>query len=83
MSMCPPPLPWQFTCCGANNYTDWATIERFKVNDTVPRSCCRINTTTCNIHPSAATIYEKVSPPLPPACPPPLPPPSPGGPAAP
>uniref|UniRef100_A0A8C8AEY7 CD63 antigen n=1 Tax=Otus sunia TaxID=257818 RepID=A0A8C8AEY7_9STRI len=51
----PPPFPWQFTCCGANNYTDWATIERFKVNNTVPRSCCRVNTTSCNVRPSPAT----------------------------
>ncbi|XP_050770134.1 CD63 antigen [Gymnogyps californianus] len=52
-------LQMDFACCGANNYTDWATIERFRVNDTVPRSCCRINTTSCNVHPSPATIYEK------------------------
>ncbi|XP_074931877.1 CD63 antigen [Phalacrocorax aristotelis] len=48
-----------FHCCGVNNYTDWATIQSFMVNDTVPRSCCRINTTSCNIHPSPATVYEK------------------------
>ncbi|KAF1615468.1 UNVERIFIED_CONTAM: CD63 antigen, partial [Eudyptes pachyrhynchus] len=53
------PPPPQFACCGANNYTDWSTIERFKVNDTVPRSCCRVNTTFCNVHPSPATVYEK------------------------
>ncbi|XP_010563405.1 CD63 antigen [Haliaeetus albicilla] len=52
-------LQSDFGCCGANNYTDWFTIERFRVNNTVPRSCCRINTTSCNIHPSPATIYEK------------------------
>ncbi|KAM9252217.1 CD63 antigen [Cariama cristata] len=52
-------LQIDFTCCGANNYTDWATIERFKVNNTVPRSCCRVNTTSCNVHPSPATVYEK------------------------
>ncbi|KAM9214445.1 CD63 antigen [Leptosomus discolor] len=46
-------------CCGANNYTDWSTIERFKVNDTVPRSCCRVDTASCNVHPSPATVYEK------------------------
>uniref|UniRef100_A0A8C8AGP6 Tetraspanin n=1 Tax=Otus sunia TaxID=257818 RepID=A0A8C8AGP6_9STRI len=53
-------LQKDFTCCGANNYTDWATIERFKVNNTVPRSCCRVNTTSCNVRPSPATVYEKV-----------------------
>ncbi|XP_074710095.1 CD63 antigen [Strix uralensis] len=52
-------LQKDFTCCGANNYTDWATIERFKVNNTVPRSCCRVNTTSCNVRPSPATVYEK------------------------
>ncbi|KAM6231208.1 CD63 antigen [Spheniscus humboldti] len=52
-------LQRDFACCGANNYTDWSTIERFKVNDTVPRSCCRVNTTSCNVHPSPATVYEK------------------------
>ncbi|XP_075581119.1 CD63 antigen [Pelecanus crispus] len=52
-------LQRDFTCCGANNYTDWATIEPFKTNDTVPRSCCRINTTSCNVHPSPTTIYEE------------------------
>ncbi|NXJ58267.1 CD63 protein, partial [Spizaetus tyrannus] len=55
----PPTPPRQFSCCGANNYTDWFTIERFKVNDTVPRSCCHISTASCNIHPSPATINEK------------------------
>ncbi|KAM6038586.1 CD63 antigen isoform 1-T2 [Theristicus caerulescens] len=52
-------LQREFNCCGANNYTDWATIEPFKLNDTVPRSCCRVNTTSCNVHPSPATVYEK------------------------
>ncbi|KAM6039196.1 CD63 antigen isoform 1-T2 [Chlamydotis macqueenii] len=52
-------LQRDFTCCGANNYTDWATIERFRVNNTVPHSCCRVNTASCNIRPSPATVYEK------------------------
>uniref|UniRef100_A0A8C2SX70 CD63 molecule n=1 Tax=Coturnix japonica TaxID=93934 RepID=A0A8C2SX70_COTJA len=50
-------LSLQFHCCGANNYTDWSSLERFRVNDTVPRSCCRVNTTNCNVHPTADTIY--------------------------
>ncbi|XP_027763110.1 CD63 antigen [Empidonax traillii] len=52
-------LQRNFNCCGAINYTDWANIEQFQANDTVPRSCCRVNTTTCNIHPSPATVYAK------------------------
>ncbi|NXL54881.1 CD63 protein, partial [Podilymbus podiceps] len=52
-------LQMDFACCGVNNYTDWATIKRFKVNDTVPLSCCRVNSTSCNVHPSPATVYEK------------------------
>ncbi|NWR94781.1 CD63 protein, partial [Furnarius figulus] len=52
-------LQRDFTCCGANNYTDWATIEPFRANNTVPRSCCRVNSTTCNVRPSPETVYEK------------------------
>ncbi|KAJ7428580.1 hypothetical protein BTVI_00234 [Pitangus sulphuratus] len=52
-------LQRDFNCCGAINYTDWANIEQFQANDTVPRSCCRVNTTTCNVHPSPATVYAK------------------------
>ncbi|XP_017694170.1 CD63 antigen [Pipra filicauda] len=52
-------LQRDFKCCGANNYTDWANIKQFQANDTVPRSCCRVNTTTCNVHPSPETVYEK------------------------
>ncbi|NXM02738.1 CD63 protein, partial [Tyrannus savana] len=58
-------LQRDFNCCGAINYTDWANIEQFQANDTVPRSCCRVNTTTCNVHPSPATVYAKVRPPVP------------------
>ncbi|XP_054033418.1 CD63 antigen isoform X2 [Dryobates pubescens] len=52
-------LQQDFKCCGANNYTDWANIEQFKLNDTVPRSCCRQDTAACNVHPSPTTVYEK------------------------
>ncbi|NWH72103.1 CD63 protein, partial [Piaya cayana] len=51
--------PSKFKCCGANNYTDWENIERFRVNNTVPRSCCRVISTTCNEHPSPDTVYAK------------------------
>ncbi|NXD73638.1 CD63 protein, partial [Eolophus roseicapillus] len=61
-------LQRDFSCCGANNYTDWSSIERFRVNNTVPRSCCRVNSTSCNVHPSPATIYENVRPPPSPLC---------------
>ncbi|TRZ07426.1 hypothetical protein HGM15179_019682 [Zosterops borbonicus] len=49
----------EFQCCGVHNYTDWVAIPRFRDNDTVPRSCCRINTDTCNVRPTPQTIYEK------------------------
>ncbi|XP_071887906.1 CD63 antigen [Anas platyrhynchos] len=52
-------LQQDFHCCGSSNYTDWSSIEQFRANDTVPHSCCRINTTTCNVHPTPATVYEK------------------------
>ncbi|XP_069739197.1 CD63 antigen [Phaenicophaeus curvirostris] len=52
-------LQSEFKCCGANNYTDWETIERFRANDTVPRSCCRVTSATCNEHPSPDTVYDK------------------------
>ncbi|XP_025903162.1 CD63 antigen [Nothoprocta perdicaria] len=52
-------LQEEFHCCGINNYTDWANVAPFKGNDTVPRSCCRVNSTTCNVHPSPATVYEE------------------------
>uniref|UniRef100_A0A8C6YVE6 Tetraspanin n=1 Tax=Nothoprocta perdicaria TaxID=30464 RepID=A0A8C6YVE6_NOTPE len=45
-----------FHCCGINNYTDWANVAPFKGNDTVPRSCCRVNSTTCNVHPSPGCV---------------------------
>ncbi|NXA56859.1 CD63 protein, partial [Nothocercus julius] len=49
----------EFHCCGINNYTDWANVAPFKGNDTVPQSCCRINSTACNVHPSPATVYQE------------------------
>ncbi|KAM6233512.1 CD63 antigen isoform 1-T4 [Porphyrio hochstetteri] len=52
-------LQRDFMCCGVNNYTDWSTVEAFRANSSVPRSCCRVNTTTCNVRPSPATVYEK------------------------
>ncbi|NWU87265.1 CD63 protein, partial [Onychorhynchus coronatus] len=56
----PDRLSPQFSCCGAINYTDWATIKPFQANDTVPRSCCRNTTiTTCNVHPNPETVYAK------------------------
>ncbi|NWI17844.1 CD63 protein, partial [Crypturellus soui] len=52
-------LQKEFHCCGVANYTDWATVAPFKGNDTVPRSCCRVNATNCNVHPSPATVYQE------------------------
>ncbi|XP_062367022.1 CD63 antigen [Cinclus cinclus] len=49
----------EFFCCGVNNYTDWASIEHFGANHTVPRSCCRVATNTCNVWPTPATVFEK------------------------
>lgn len=71
-SLSPPPhglintFSSQFHCCGSNNYTDWATLERFRANNTVPHSCCRVNTTNCNVNPTASTIYVEVRSPTPP-----------------
>uniref|UniRef100_A0A8V5GVD4 Tetraspanin n=1 Tax=Melopsittacus undulatus TaxID=13146 RepID=A0A8V5GVD4_MELUD len=44
-------LQRRFFCCGANNYTDWSSIERFRVNNTVPQSCCRVNSTSSPLCP--------------------------------
>ncbi|XP_014748853.1 PREDICTED: CD63 antigen [Sturnus vulgaris] len=49
----------EFSCCGVNNYTDWASVEPFGANHTVPRSCCRVVADTCNVRPSPATVFEK------------------------
>ncbi|KAG6927322.1 CD63 molecule [Chelydra serpentina] len=51
-------LQEKYSCCGANNFTDWFAIEPFKSNHSVPRSCCWANATmaTCNVNPTAATI---------------------------
>ncbi|XP_066064488.1 CD63 antigen [Chamaea fasciata] len=49
----------EFECCGVHNYTDWARVGRFGDNDTVPRSCCRVSTDACNVHPTPQTVYEK------------------------
>ncbi|NXA43745.1 CD63 protein, partial [Eudromia elegans] len=52
-------LQEEFHCCGVANYTDWAAVAPFKGNDTVPRSCCRVNGTACNVHPSPTTVYTE------------------------
>ncbi|CAM5168750.1 unnamed protein product [Eretmochelys imbricata] len=51
-------LQRKYSCCGANNYTDWSTIEPFKSNHSVPASCCWANATvpTCYLRPTPATI---------------------------
>ncbi|KAM4880897.1 CD63 antigen isoform 2-T3 [Sylvia borin] len=49
----------RFECCGVHNYTDWARVGHFGANDTVPRSCCRVSTDTCNLRPTPQTVYEK------------------------
>ncbi|NWW82239.1 CD63 protein, partial [Climacteris rufus] len=49
----------EFSCCGVTNYTDWASVGPFAANGTVPRSCCRLNTTACNVRPSPATVFDR------------------------
>ncbi|XP_014117933.1 PREDICTED: CD63 antigen [Pseudopodoces humilis] len=50
----------EFSCCGVQNYTDWASVGQFGVNDTVPRSCCRhLGNPTCNVRPTPATVFEQ------------------------
>uniref|UniRef100_A0A8C3UA48 CD63 molecule n=1 Tax=Catharus ustulatus TaxID=91951 RepID=A0A8C3UA48_CATUS len=45
----------QFSCCGVNNFTDWASVG----NRTVPRSCCRVVSEACNARPGPATVFDK------------------------
>ncbi|XP_068033846.1 LOW QUALITY PROTEIN: CD63 antigen [Anomalospiza imberbis] len=49
----------EFSCCGVDNYTDWASVGPFGANDTVPRSCCRVATAACNVRPTPATVFAK------------------------
>uniref|UniRef100_UPI00398E4A8A tetraspanin 36 n=1 Tax=Pristiophorus japonicus TaxID=55135 RepID=UPI00398E4A8A len=42
----------QMDCCGINNYTYWETMEWFKVNRTVPLSCCKSQFSNCTGSPS-------------------------------
>ncbi|CAN8179281.1 unnamed protein product [Coccothraustes coccothraustes] len=60
---CPPRCTgwWRraFSCCGVNNYTDWAGVGRFGANDSVPSSCCRAPAAACNLHPTPATVFAQ------------------------
>ncbi|MCJ8735015.1 hypothetical protein PDJAM_G00241950 [Pangasius djambal] len=38
-------LQSQLGCCGVYNYTDWLKWSWFSQNHTVPKSCCKANTT--------------------------------------
>ncbi|XP_030823157.1 CD63 antigen [Camarhynchus parvulus] len=49
----------EFSCCGVNNYTDWAGVGPFGANDSVPSSCCRQPGPACNVHPSPATVFAE------------------------
>ncbi|XP_059727857.1 CD63 antigen [Haemorhous mexicanus] len=49
----------EFSCCGVNNFTDWASVGRFGANDSVPSSCCRRPGAACNVHPSPATVFAE------------------------
>lgn len=35
----------QMECCGVLNYTDWSTRPWFTSHNSVPKSCCKANTT--------------------------------------
>ncbi|XP_041265896.1 CD63 antigen [Onychostruthus taczanowskii] len=52
----------EFSCCGVDNYTDWASLEQFRANDSVPSSCCRQPSPGCNVRPSPATVFTRVRP---------------------
>uniref|UniRef100_A0A8C8SL74 Tetraspanin n=1 Tax=Pelusios castaneus TaxID=367368 RepID=A0A8C8SL74_9SAUR len=54
-------LQTRYSCCGANNYTDWFSIEPFKTNHSVPTSCCLANATvpSCSVNSTALTINMK------------------------
>ncbi|XP_071585701.1 CD63 antigen isoform X2 [Heliangelus exortis] len=52
-------LQREFTCCGVKNYTDWDTVEQFKVNNTLPRSCCRGNSSSCSPRLGPNIVYEE------------------------
>ncbi|XP_041567559.1 CD63 antigen [Taeniopygia guttata] len=49
----------ELSCCGVNNYTDWASVGSFGANDSVPSSCCRQPSAACNLHPTPATVFAK------------------------
>ncbi|XP_039568949.1 CD63 antigen [Passer montanus] len=49
----------EFSCCGVDNYTDWASVEPFRANDSVPSSCCRQPGPGCNVRPSPATVFSR------------------------
>ncbi|XP_041320557.1 CD63 antigen-like, partial [Pyrgilauda ruficollis] len=49
----------EFSCCGVDNYTDWASLEQFRANDSVPSSCCRQPSAGCNVRPSPATVFTR------------------------
>ncbi|KAJ6656434.1 hypothetical protein lerEdw1_003722 [Lerista edwardsae] len=51
-------LQKSYNCCGAMNYTDWFNVTDFSP-DRVPESCCRSNTTNCNVNPTPATVYSE------------------------
>ncbi|OWK49820.1 CD63 antigen, partial [Lonchura striata] len=49
----------ELSCCGVNNYTDWASVGSFGANDSVPSSCCRQPGASCNLRPTPATVFAK------------------------
>ncbi|XP_064590734.1 CD63 antigen [Zonotrichia leucophrys gambelii] len=49
----------EFSCCGVNNFTDWAGVGHFGANDSVPTSCCRHPGPACNVHPTPSTVFAE------------------------
>ncbi|XP_054984913.1 CD63 antigen [Sorex araneus] len=51
-------LQERFNCCGADNYTDWATVPAMTPSQ-VPDSCCRNVTVGCGNNFSVEDIYHE------------------------
>lgn len=51
-------LQEKFNCCGADNYTDWASISTMPKNQ-VPDSCCRNVTAGCGLNFKVEDIYSE------------------------
>lgn len=51
-------LQRRYSCCGATNYTDWFNVTGVPEH-TVPKSCCKDNTTDCTTNPSSSNVFNE------------------------